>query len=277
MCQSFPAAALNVMLQGVICATPEARSRVDSKPPTILIVEDHRPTRTFLADNLLADGYEPLVAATAGDGLRLMTVREPDLAVIDLGLPDRDGLDLLRELRASDGTGRAGTQLRDGTTGRANPNLPVILLTGRAGELDRVRGFERGCDDYLVKPFSYPELRGRIAAVLRRAHRRPLSGRLRVGTLEIDPLGRNVELDGEPVHLSKKEFALLRALAEDPTRVFTREELLRGVWGFRSLGATRTLDSHAARLRKKLGGAPGGFIVNVWGVGYRLIDGGIDG
>jgi DNA-binding response OmpR family regulator len=239
---------------------------VDSKQPTILIVEDHRPTRTFLADNLLADGYEPLVAATAADGLRLMAVRSPDLAVIDLCLPDRDGLDLLRELRGS-----------DGTASRVDPNLPVILLTGRAGELDRVRGFERGCDDYLVKPFSYPELRGRIAAVLRRAHRRPLSGRLRIGALEIDALGRNVELNGQPVHLSKKEFALLRALAEDPTRVFTREELLRGVWGFRSLGSTRTLDSHAARLRKKLGGAAGGFIVNVWGVGYRLIDGGIDG
>jgi DNA-binding response OmpR family regulator len=266
MCESFTSGDLNVILQGAICDRPAARSRVESKQPTILIVEDHRPTRTFLADNLLADGYEPLVAATAGDGLRLMAVQNPDLAVIDLCLPDRDGLDLVRELRAS-----------DGTASRVDPNLPVIVLTGRAGELDRVRGFERGCDDYLVKPFSYPELRGRLAAVLRRAHRRPLSGRLRIGALEIDALGRNVELNGQPVHLSKKEFALLRALAEDPTRVFTREELLRGVWGFRSLGSTRTLDSHAARLRKKLGGAAGGFIVNVWGVGYRLIDGGIDG
>jgi DNA-binding response OmpR family regulator/DNA invertase Pin-like site-specific DNA recombinase len=222
MCESFPTGDLNVMLQGVISGTPAARSSVESKQPTILIVEDHRPTRTFLADNLLADGYEPLIAATAGDGLRLMAVREPDLAVIDLGLPDRDGLDLLRELRASAGTGRAGAQLRQVTAGRLDPNLPVILLTARAGELDRVRGFERGCDDYLVKPFSYPELRGRIAAILRRARRRPLSGRLRIGALEIDPLGRNVELGGEPVHLSNKEFALLRALAEDPTRVFTR-------------------------------------------------------
>jgi DNA-binding response OmpR family regulator len=278
MSDSCRAADLNVMLQGAILRSLAARSSVDSKQPTILIVEDHRPTRTFLADNLLADGYEPLVAASARDGLRLMAVGEPDLAVIDLGLPDRDGLDLLRELRASDGAaGRDGWQLREGFTGRVDPNLPVILLTGRAGELDRVRGFERGCDDYLVKPFSYPELRGRIGAVLRRAHRRPLSGRLRIGALEIDPLGRNVEFNGEPVHLSKKEFALLRALAQDPTRVFTREELLRGVWGFRSLGSTRTLDSHAARLRKKLGGPAGGFIVNVWGVGYRLIDGGIDG
>ncbi len=300
MSESFPSGGLNVILQGAIWPALATRSSVDSKQPKILIVEDHRPTRTFLADNLLADGYEPLVAATASEGLRLMAVRRPDLAVIDLRLPDRDGLDLLRELRASDATaGRVDPRPPDaiadrlnprpppgtagpvapstGSAGRLDPNLPVILLTGRAGELDRVRGFERGCDDYLVKPFSYPELRGRIAAVLRRAHRRPLTSRLRIGALEIDPLGRNVELNGHPVHLSKKEFALLRALAEDPTRVFTREELLRGVWGFRSLGSTRTLDSHAARLRKKLGGADGGFIVNVWGVGYRLIDGGIDG
>lgn len=241
---------------------------MEPKPPTILIVEDHRPTRRFLADNLAADGYEPLEAECARDGMRLMVAHAPDLAVVDLGLPDRDGLELLREVRTS-----------DETASRVDPRLPMILLTGRAGELDRLRGFDRGCDDYLVKPFSYPELRGRIGAVLRRAYGRPGGGgRLRVGVLEIDPLGRQVALDGEPLHLSKKEFALLRALAEDPTRVFTREELLRGVWGFQALGATRTLDSHASRLRKKLTDAgAAGFVVNVWGVGYRLIDGATPG
>ena len=238
---------------------------MEPKPPTILIVEDHLATRRFLADNLSADGFEPLEADTARDGLRMLAGRPPDLAIIDLGLPDRDGLDLLREVRAG-----------DETVSRLDPRMPVILLTGRAGELDRVRGFERGCDDYVVKPFSYPELRARIGAVLARARRRSGSGRLRVGPLELDPLSRQVQLDGKPIHLSKKEFALLRALAEDPTRVFTREELLRGVWGYRALGATRTLDSHASRLRKKLGGAGEGFVVNVWGVGYRLIDGGIE-
>ena len=112
--------------------------------------------------------------------------------------------------------------------------------------------------------------------MLRRSQRRPGSGRIRVGPLEIDPLGRRVWLGDVPLSLSKKEFALLRALAGEPTRVFTREELLRGVWGFRALGTTRTLDSHASRLRKKLCVTGERFVVNVWGVGYRLVDGGIE-
>ncbi len=236
---------------------------MEPDPPTVVIVEDHDATRRFLADNLSADGFEPLEAESARTGLRLMATRAPHLAVVDLGLPDRDGLEVLREVRTS-----------DETTSRIDPRLPMILLTGRSGELDRVRGFERGCDDYLVKPFSYPELRGRIGAILRRSALRPSAGRLKVGPLEIDPLARRVELAGHTLGLSKKEFALLRALAAEPARVFTREELLRGVWGFQALVPTRTLDSHASRLRRKLAeaGAPG-MIVNVWGVGYRLIDG----
>jgi DNA-binding response OmpR family regulator len=117
---------------------------------------------------------------------------------------------------------------------------------------------------------------GRIDALLRRSRRRPSLGRLRVGTLEVDPLARQVRLRGERISLSKKEFALLRALAAEPTRVFTREELLRGVWGFQTIGMTRTLDSHAFRLRKKLNAAGDRFVINVWGVGYRLVDGGIE-
>jgi DNA-binding response OmpR family regulator len=235
---------------------------MDPKPAIILIVEDHATTRRFLADNLSADGYEPLEADTARDGRRLMVSHSPQLAIIDLELPDRDGLELLRDVRQS-----------DELVSRIDRHLPLIVLSGRSGELDRVRGFERGADDYLVKPFSYPELRARIAALLRRARRSPTYGRLQVGPLEVDPLGRQVRLDGRPVHLSKKEFALLRTLAEEPTRVFTRDELLRGVWGYVSLGTTRTLDSHASRLRRKLSGAGSAFVVNVWGVGYRLIDG----
>jgi DNA-binding response OmpR family regulator len=229
---------------------------------TILIVEDHRPTRTFLADNLVADGYELLEADCAGEAKALMEEQYPDLAIVDLGLPDRDGLELVREVRES-----------DRVAARVDPDLPMLILSGRTSELDRLRGFERGCDDYLLKPFSYAELRARIGALLRRSRHRHGSGRTRVGPLELDPLARRVWLHGAPVSLSKKEYALLRALAGDPTRAFTREELLRGVWGFRSVCHTRTLDSHASRLRKKLNGEGDRFVVNVWGVGYRLIDG----
>jgi DNA-binding response OmpR family regulator len=229
---------------------------------TILLIEDDRATRRFLADNLTADGYEVLEAECADDGERMLASEFPDLAILDLGLPDRDGLELLVAVREA-----------DRIAGRFDPDLPIVVLSGRTGELDRLRGFERGCDDYLIKPFSYKELQARVGAVLRRRQRRPGPGKMRIGPLEIEPLARRVWLSGEEVRLSKKEFALLRALASDPTRVFTREELLRGVWGFRSMGHTRTLDSHASRLRKKLARGGQRYIVNVWGVGYRLIDG----
>jgi DNA-binding response OmpR family regulator len=232
---------------------------------TILVVEDHGTTRRFLADNLLADGYELLEAERLADAERLMASGYPDAAIVDLGLPDGDGLALLDRVRASD---RAA--------GRIDPDLPLLVLTGRSTEVDRLRGFERGCDDYVVKPFSYQELRARLAALLRRTRRRPGSGRLRVGPLEVDSIGRQAWLRGEPVPLSNKEFALLRALAGQPTRVFTREELLRGVWGWAAMGETRTVDSHAFRLRKKLGRDGDRFVINVWGIGYRLIDGGVE-
>jgi len=146
-------------------------------------------------------------------------------------------------------------------------------LSGRAGDSDRVRSFERGADDFVAKPFSYVELRLRVAAVLRRARERPGEGMLRLGVLELDPLAREVRLRGARVPLASKELALLRALAVEPTRVFTKAELLRDVWGFRALGATRTLDTHACRLRQKLGVHGDRYVINVWGVGYRLLDG----
>jgi DNA-binding response OmpR family regulator len=122
------------------------------------------------------------------------------------------------------------------------------------------------------KPFSYPELRSRVASLLRRAQQRRGQGRLRVGALELDPASRDVRLHGARIDLSQKEFALLRALAAEPTRVFTKEELLRTIWGYRSIGTTRTLDSHACRLRHKLGAYGDRYVINVWGVGYRLVD-----
>jgi DNA-binding response OmpR family regulator len=219
----------------------------------------------FLADNLAADGYELIEAESAAEARYLMETKFPDLAIVDLGLPDRDGLELLRQVREA-----------DRIAGRLDPDLPMLVVSGRAGELDRLRGFKRGCDDYVTKPFSYTELHARIVALLRRSRRRPGTGRIRIGSLELDVSARQVWLHGQRLALSKKEFALLRALAAEPTRVFTREELLRGVWGFRSLGATRTLDSHVCRLRKKLNAHGDAFVVNVWGVGYRLADGILD-
>jgi DNA-binding response OmpR family regulator len=232
---------------------------------TILVVEDHRTTRTFLADNLSADGFEVLESDSVSEARHLLETAFPDLAIIDLGLPDGDGLELLERVRDA-----------DRIAGRLDPDLPLLVLSGRVSEVDRLRGFSRGCDDYMVKPFSYYELSARVRALLRRTRRRPGTGRVRIGSLELDPLSRQVWLRGEPVALSKKEYALVRALAAEPTRVFTREELLRGVWGFQSLGHTRTLDSHAFRLRQKLNRDGDRFVVNVWGVGYRLVDGGID-
>lgn len=231
-------------------------------PHTILIVEDDAATRTFLADNLTADGYDVVPAESAKDAARLLESRYPDLALVDVGLPDGSGYDVLRRVREA-----------DGLVSRVDPATPVVMLSGRASELDRVRGFERGADDYICKPFSYPELRGRVAALLRRRAGTASAGRLRVGDLELDPAAREVRLGGTLVALSQKEFSLLRALAAEPTRVHTKDELLRTIWGFRAKGTTRTLDSHACRLRQKLGVGGNRFVVNVWGVGYRLVDG----
>lgn len=242
----------------------QALTYMDDEALTILLLEDDQPTRAFLAANLSVDGYDLLEADCARQAERLLASRAPDMAIIDLGLPDRDGLEVMERIRQS-----------EPVAGRIDPNLPILVLSGRAGELDRLRGFARGCDDYLSKPFSYHELRARIEALLRRSHQRPRLGRLRVGSLEIDPPSRQVWLSGQRIMLSKKEFALLRALAAEPTRVFTREELLRDVWGFRVICPTRTVDSHAHRLRKKLSAGGERFIVNVWGVGYRLVDGNV--
>jgi DNA-binding response OmpR family regulator len=232
---------------------------------TILLVEDDDATRTFLADNLTADGFDMLVADCVRDGRRLLEAKFPDLVVVDVVLPDAAGLDLVREVRSA-----------DGIASRLDPHTPVLVLSGRSSELDRLRGFERGADDYVVKPFAYTEVRARIEALLRRANLRPGQGTLRVGDLRIDPPSRDVTLRGRRIVLSQKEFALLRTLATEPTRVFTKEELLRNVWGFRALGSTRTLDSHACRLRQKLSRGGDRFVLNVWGVGYRLIDGPVE-
>jgi len=228
---------------------------------SLLIVEDDDATCAFLSDNLVADGFEVASAGGAPEAIRAVEVRHPALILLDLALEEGHGLDVLDRIRAA-----------DGIASRIDPDLPVIVLTGRAGEADRVRGFARGADDYVTKPFSYNELLGRIRAVLRRSHGRPQRGLIRVGDLTLDPATRAVRLDGRPLHLSAKEFALLRALAEDPTRVLSKAELLRDVWGYMAPGHTRTVDAHACRLRRKLGASGREWVVNVRGVGYKLTE-----
>jgi DNA-binding response OmpR family regulator len=228
---------------------------------SVVVCEDDTTTLELLCDHLVADRFEVLPAPSASDALRLCRYKQPDLMLLDLALPDAAGLDVLQEIREA-----------DGIASRFDPGLPVIVLTGRGTDHDRVRGLEFGADDYLVKPFHYPELRARIAAVLRRrAERR--EGPLRVGELVVDPARRRTWLGQSAVELSNKEFSLLRVLASDPHRVFSKRELLGEVWGYRTPAKTRTLDSHASRLRRKLDPEHGRYVVNCWGVGYRLLDG----
>jgi DNA-binding response OmpR family regulator len=227
----------------------------------ILVVEDDEATRAFLLDNLAADGFRTAGASGAAEGLRAIEVRQPSLVLLDILLDDGSGFALLDRVRAS-----------DGLSSRIDPDLPVIVLSGRAGEADRVRSFARGADDHVCKPFLYAELLARIRAVLRRAEGRRRQGVLRVGELTLDPLTRAVRLGDQRVELSAKEFALLHALAEEPTRVYGKQELLRDVWGYLSMGKTRTLDAHACRLRKKLRGSSRAWVVNVRGVGYKLTE-----
>jgi DNA-binding response OmpR family regulator len=227
----------------------------------ILIVEDDEATRAFLAENIAADGFRVASATSAAEGLRAIEVRRPSLVLLDLALEGGSGLDLLDRVRAS-----------DGLASRIDPDLPVIVLTGRVAEADRVRSFARGADDHVCKPFLYAELLGRLRAVLRRAEGRRRQGLLRVGELTVDPSTRAVRLAGKKVELAAKEFALLHALAEEPTRVYGKNELLRDVWGYLSIGNTRTLDAHACRLRKKLRPSSRPWVVNVRGVGYKLTE-----
>ena len=229
---------------------------------TILIADHNGPRRTFLADNLVADGYDVLFAETAADTLRSLEAEFPDVTLLASALRDATGLDVLRHVRSS-----------DGVASRLDADTPILLMGVGDGELERIRGFERGADDVLTLGLGYPETRWRIDALLRRTERRGrAAGRLRVADLDVDTTSRTVSLAGEILDLSAKEFALLRVLASEPTRVFTKAELLRAVWGHRTVGTTRTLDSHACRLRRKLGANGARFVVNVWGVGYRLVD-----
>jgi len=210
----------------------------------VLIAEPEPAVRGFLERHLASDGFDVLGADDGRQALALAERARPDLVL----LGDASALDAFR-------------------------HVPVIVLGDEESDaVDRVRAFARGCDDFVGRPFVYDELLARIHAVLRRVSP-PLGERLDAGPIRVDRATRRVTLSGMLVALSGKEYELLVKLASDPYRVFTKEELLRQVWGFRSLGRTRTLDSHASRVRRKLQAAGDGpFVINVWGVGYKLLD-----
>jgi two-component system phosphate regulon response regulator PhoB len=221
----------------------------------VLIVEDEPDIRELLVFHLEREGYQVMKCKSGAEGLRLARTVPPDLILLDLMLPEMDGLEVCRRLR-QDPVTRA---------------LPIVMLTARGDEVDRVLGLELGADDYVVKPFSPRELMARVRAVLRRTRPAPGTAPLTVGRLAIDPAAHTVTVGGAPVSLTRKEFDLLRALVEARGRVLSREFLLDHVWGYAAAGEieSRTVDVHVRRLRQKLG-SEGPRIGTVTGVGYRL-------
>jgi len=228
----------------------------------VLLAEPEPQFRSLLERQLSVAGFAVVEAGAGAEALALAEQALPDLILVGNELPDASAAEICR-------------RLREGEPGRKwNREVPVIVLGGAESDaVDRVQAFERGCDDYLTQPFHHQELVARIRAVLRRAA--PDSRQLLVaGEIELDRQTRRVTVVGERIFLAAKEFELLVKLASAPYRVFSKEELLREVWGFRSIGRTRTVDSHASRLRRKLARPGAGpFVINEWGVGYRLLDG----
>jgi two-component system response regulator RegX3 len=222
---------------------------------TILLVEDEASIVQPLADALGREGFNAHVATTAAEGIELGRQLQPDLVLLDLMLPDGSGFDVCRELRRQS-------------------DVPIVMLTARGDEADRVVGLELGADDYVVKPFSAREVIARIRAVLRRAGSIPPTAEapIEIGELRLDPERRSVEHRGEPVELTRKEFELLQRLMRDAGRVVTREQLIEDVWDMNWFGSTKTLDVHISGVRRKLEEDPAAprYIHTIRGVGFRF-------
>ncbi|HLF82890.1 MAG TPA: response regulator transcription factor [Blastocatellia bacterium] len=222
---------------------------------SIIIVEDDEDIADSIRYNLEREGFRVRLATTGEDALNLVLDRPPNLILLDLNLPHMNGFELCRRLRA------------EATTAR----VPILMLTARADEADKVLGLNMGADDYITKPFSMRELVARVNAALRRAEGleidRPVFDD---GSLRIDPATFSVRYQGRDVRMTRKEFALLSELARNQGRVLAREVLLDRVWGITYYGDSRTLDVHIRRLRQKL--ADPSVIETVTGIGYRLVD-----
>jgi DNA-binding response OmpR family regulator len=221
-------------------------------PRTILIVDDHASVRTLVQDYLTEQGYRVVTAADGQQALTVARVERPDLILLDVMMPNLDGFEFMRAFRRGQAT-------------------PIILLTARVAETDKVVGLELGADDYVTKPFGMQELVARIRAVLRRAAPAAATAVLRAGDLALDRATREVTVADRPVSLTPSEFELLATLLEAPGRVFTREQLLERSQGGDYEGVERTIDVHIRNLRRKIEPDPSRprYIETVFGVGYR--------
>jgi DNA-binding response OmpR family regulator len=232
-------------------------SGMEMRRRKLMLVEDERRITAPLVSALESEGFETHVAETAADSLELAGRVQPDLVLLDLTLPDGSGFDVCRRLREQS-------------------NVPVIMLTARGDEADRVAGLELGADDYVVKPFSAREVVARIRAVLRRASREgepaTAGGPMELGDLRLDPGAHSVTRAGEPIELTRKEFELLEFLMRNAGVVVSRERLLDEVWDVSWFGSTKTLDVHVGSLRKKLGDDPSAprYLHTVRGIGFRF-------
>jgi len=228
-----------------------------SNPPTILLVDDEEAVQKLLAFPLERDGYRVVQARDGEEALRVFGEHRIDLVVLDLMLPKLDGIEVCKRLRAES-------------------HVPIIMLTARDDEVDKVLGLELGADDYITKPFSIREFRSRVKAALRRAaapkHEASEPEVISIDGLVVDPSRRTVTLDGTPVELTYVEFELLAALAGRPGRVFSRQALLVALWGDSDYRDPRTIDVHVRHLREKLEQVPSEptYILTVRGVGYRF-------
>lgn len=226
-------------------------NRHDGGMPAVLIVEDERDIREILRRYLEREGFAVMTTGTGAEALRLLETSQLDLVILDLGLPDIDGLEILQS---------------------AHPRVPVLVLTARASTEDRIRGLRLGADDYVVKPFSPTEVVLRVRAVLSRSA--PVADATHVsfgrGLLKIDAARHEVSIDGEPVDLTATEWGILEALTSVPGRVFSRYELVNRVRGYEFAGYERTIDSHVKNLRHKVGPNGSAIVETVVGVGYRL-------